>query len=174
MQKERIDTQVNRLWNPYFIMIMFINFGANFSFYLISSILSLYSIQLGASQALSGIIVGCFSIVSLVARPFSGMVVNRGRTTILLITSFVGMAISAFGYAFNENPLLFLPFRVIHGISFSVNGVVTMVMVSKVLPNDHLTKELPTSEFHKCWLLLLGQPLPASAETLSDTTILFS
>ncbi|HIS01791.1 MAG TPA: MFS transporter [Candidatus Excrementavichristensenella intestinipullorum] len=141
--KTPVSTQnlnVTRLWNPYFIMIMVVNFGANVSFYLISSILSTYSIQLGASQALSGIIVGCFSIVALVARPFSGVISNRGRSSSLLVFSFLGMAFAALGYAFAPRPILFLPIRVLHGIAFSINGVVTMVLVSKVLPEAVLTK----------------------------------
>lgn len=135
-----VFVNTDRLWNKYYIVIMVINFVANVSFYLISSTLSTHSIGLGATQTLAGIIVGFFSIVSLVARPFSGIITNRISSSILLVTSFLLMASSAFGYAFIQLPPLFIPIRIIHGIGFSINGVVTMVLISKIIPKNHLTK----------------------------------
>ena len=167
IKKSQNTASVNteHLWNKYYIVIMVINFVANVSFYLISSTLSTYSIGLGATQTLAGIIVGFFSIVSLVARPFSGIIANRIRSSILLVTSFLLMAVSAFGYGFIQIPSLFIPIRIVHGIGFSINGVVTMVLISKIIPKSHLTKGMAYFGISQVFASAVG---PTAGSTLGQ------
>ena len=119
---------------------MLISFLANVSFYMVSTTLSVYSIGLGATQALAGVIVGCFSITALIARPFSGAVVNRAKNVSMMALSLAGMGLASLGYAFFQNPSYFVFVRILHGIFFCINGTVTMVIVAKIVPKSRLSQ----------------------------------
>ena len=107
---------------------------------MVSTTLSVYSIGLGASQALVGVIVGCFSITSLIARPFSGVIVNRVRALPMMMVSMLGTALACSGYFIFQNPTVFIGVRIIHGVFFCINTTVTMVVVAKVVPKELLSQ----------------------------------
>ena len=129
MDKQQTGLQKKTLWTKEYLSLMLINFLTNVNFFMVSTTLSVYSIELGASQALVGVIVGCFSVTALVARPFSGVIVNRMRVLPMAVIAMLGTAAACACYSLFQNPSVFIAVRIVHGIFFCINTTVTMVVL---------------------------------------------
>lgn len=77
-----------KLWNRNYINVLIVNIFIYLSFFLITPILSGYAIELGASLAFAGIIVGIFSITILVLGPFGGFLADRANKKYLMINCY--------------------------------------------------------------------------------------
>ena len=119
--------QGGKLFHVRYVVLMIVSFFISGSFYLINTSLSRYAISLGASLSLSGVIVGCFSITSLVVRPFSGMFANRMKKKMLLQIACVLMIVSSLAYTMFRDPRALIFVRILHGVGFSLNGTVSLV-----------------------------------------------
>lgn len=121
-----------------FIMLMVVSFFISGSFYLVNTSLSSYAVSIGASLTLAGVIVGCFSISSLVVRPISGVLVNRmKKKKVLLIACFL-MLVSSLAYVLVARPQLLILVRIVHGVGFALNSTVSLVLVSYIVSEDKL------------------------------------
>lgn len=130
--------QRGKLFHFRYVVLMIVSFFISGSFYLINTSLSRYAISLGASLSLSGVIVGCFSITSLVVRPFSGMFANRMKKKTLLQIACVLMIVSSLAYTMFRDPRALIFVRILHGVGFSLNGTVSLVLVGSVVPEEKL------------------------------------
>lgn len=135
-----ISNENTKLFNKHYIILMIISFFSSGSFYLVNVILSAYAVKMGATLALSGVIIGCFSITSLIIRPFSGVIVNRINNKSVLMFAIVIMFISSLAYALVNNPYALIAVRILHGIGFALNGTVSLVLVSAVTPQKRMSE----------------------------------
>mgnify|MGYP005788838843 CR=1 FL=1 len=77
----------DRLWTlPYILLILMGTFTST-AFYMVNPSMAKFSISLGATVTLAGVITGMFSITALVARPVSGLIADRVNRKLLLIIS---------------------------------------------------------------------------------------
>ena len=76
-----------RIWNRNFILLILSNFLMYITYYAILSALPLYLVtDLKASKIQVGIVVGVYTVASVMVRPFSGFALDRfGRRTIFLL-----------------------------------------------------------------------------------------
>ena len=81
------------LWNASYLLILAVSTLSSFSFYMTATIMSKYLVSLGATIAFAGVVVGLFSITSLVCRPFCGLMADRLNNIWLLIVSNILMGI---------------------------------------------------------------------------------
>lgn len=137
MKQER-PADKDKLFNYRYITLMVVSFFISGSFYIINTSLSEYAKSLGATLALAGTIVGCFSITALVVRPFSGLLANRMKKKLLLQISCLIMIVSSFGYTVFRNPASLIFVRILHGVGFSFNGTVSLVLVGSVVPEKRI------------------------------------
>lgn len=79
----------SRLWNRYFVLIILISSCVNFSNYFLGSSFSLWIVDMGGSNATYGTIHSVYSILTLLARPVTGWIVDHGnrRSAFLLSTA---------------------------------------------------------------------------------------
>jgi MFS family permease len=77
-----------RIWTKNFIFLIFSNFLMFITYYAILSALPIYLVEeIHASKMQVGIVVGAYTIASVIARPFAGFALDRfGRRIIFLIT----------------------------------------------------------------------------------------
>lgn len=129
-----------KLWNFKYCYIIFINILICFSFYMITTILTVYLIGIGASMSSAGIIVGMFSITSMVIRPFVGFITDRfNRKGLIIIGSFF-VGISILAYVLTSSFPSIIIFRIIHGIAFGINSTAIVALASEFIPVERFNE----------------------------------
>ena len=76
-----------RMWNRDFILLIASNFLMYITYYAVLSALPVYLVSyLHATKSQVGVVVGAYTIASVLVRPFSGFTLDRfGRRTIFLL-----------------------------------------------------------------------------------------
>jgi len=104
----------------------------------INPLVERYTVYLGANPQLVGTLVGMFFGVALVMRPFAGPVTTKVDKRKLLVLVFILGAVANLGYALFHNVPAFVAFRVIHGVQFSLIGLVLLTLASDHLPPEKM------------------------------------
>lgn len=128
----------NKLWNGRYIFLMIINFCTAFSFYMIVSLLSVYLTDIGVSLSAAGVIIGLFSITSLVMRPLAGFLTDSFSKKWLIILATGMTVIGTFGYFLTDRVTVIIVLRIMHGIGFGVNSTAVISLASQYIPEERL------------------------------------
>lgn len=123
-----------KLWNRSYIFVLIVSTLTSFSFYMTATIMSKYLVGLGLAVTLAGVVVGLFSITSLVCRPFIGFLADRMNNIRLLIISCIFQSIGLFGFAFTSYMPLIVFFRIINGVGFAICGTVQVALIVHFIP----------------------------------------
>ncbi len=126
------------LWNYKFISLVMINLLTSFSFFMIMSLLSSYVVNIGGTLVFSGIIVGVFSITSMLFRPVSGRLADMFNKKSLMVVSNIIMTCAYFCYVLTGHLYVLLLIRVLHGIGFAIATTTIVAMASEYIPNHKL------------------------------------
>ncbi|MCL2409511.1 MAG: MFS transporter [Oscillospiraceae bacterium] len=126
------------IWNKNFICVMIANFMLVMAHSSINPLVERYTEHLGANPQLVGLLVGMFFGVALAMRPFAGPVTTKVDKRKLLVIVFILGAVANLGYALFHNIPAFVAFRVIHGIQFSLIGLVLLTLASDHLPPEKM------------------------------------
>ncbi|HHX62742.1 MAG TPA: MFS transporter [Epulopiscium sp.] len=129
-----------KLWNVKYCSVIFINIMICFSFYMITTILMVYLVGIGASLSNAGIIVGMFSITSLIIRPFVGFITDQYNRKILLMIGSVLVGISILVYVLTVNFPTIILFRIIHGVAFGINSTAIVALASEYIPEERFNE----------------------------------
>ncbi len=127
-----------KLWNRQYILVLLISTLSSFSFFMVVTILSKYLTGIGITIALAGVIVGLFSLTSLVSRPFCGLMADRLNNVWLLVASNILMAIGLVGFAFTSNVTLIFIFRILSGLGFAVGSTVQVSLIIRFIPQEKM------------------------------------
>lgn len=113
------------------------NFALFFAFYLLTPLLPLYlSEHFGATKDVIGIVLSGYTLTALLARPFSGFLVDTfPRKKVLLMCFFIFFIFFA-GYIGAATLLLFAIVRTLHGAPFGALTVANSTMAIDVLPSS--------------------------------------
>lgn len=137
--KEQIKITQERpetIWRKEFILLFFANFFFFLSYEMLLATLPVYISKLGGEGLIIGIIIGIFTISSIIVRPFSdSSPKNLGRKKILIIGSWI-CVISTVSYYLFSNLWIIGITRILHGIGF---GLVTTLLAT--LAADSIPKE---------------------------------
>ena len=88
-----------KLWTYQYTVLVLANTLNSFGFYMITTILSTYLTEVGITLSAAGVIVGMFSVTSLVIRPFCGILSDRANKIKLLLISFLLASMGTIGYS---------------------------------------------------------------------------
>lgn len=135
---EVTEKRPEKLWNRSYIFLLFVNTLNSFAFYMITTILSKYLTGIGIEISLAGVIVGLFSLTSLVCRPFCGLLSDRMNNLFLMKLSNVLMAIGLIGFVITDNEVLIILFRIINGVGFAINGTSQISLATRYIPDDKM------------------------------------
>jgi MFS family permease len=131
-----------KLFTLPYVFLMITNLAIALGYSMISTLISSYSILMGASLTTAGILAGIFSIAALLFRPISGAIADRlNKKYCVLISAFL-IFCSMFGYAFAPSiPWLYV-LRVFHGVTFGLNSTISMALISEYIPKERITEGL--------------------------------
>lgn len=125
-----------KLWNKKYIYLILVNILTCFSFYMITTILTTYLVGIGTNIHWAGVVVGLFSITSLIIRPFTGYISDKYNKKSLLITGSFLVSISIAGYVGTHYLPVITAFRILHGIAFGLNSTAIVALASEFIPEE--------------------------------------
>ncbi|MBI2369869.1 MAG: MFS transporter [Deltaproteobacteria bacterium] len=104
------------------------------SFNLLLPTIPLYAVQLGASEAQTGLVVGIFAFGSLLLRPFMGYLADRGSSKAMLLVGAAIFAVSSLSYLGASGLLVLLALRTFHGTGMSMYPTAANAIVAELAP----------------------------------------
>lgn len=136
-----METKRERLWNKNYCKVMFANFALFFAFYILTPLLPLYlSEEFNATKDVIGIVLSGYTATALIARPFSGFIVDSFRRKTVLMICFSLFSIFFAGYLAASTLLLFTIIRTLHGAPFGALTVANSTVAIDVLPSSRRTE----------------------------------
>lgn len=135
MQTSGVMNENEMIWNRNFIFLILSNFLMYITYYAILSALPIYLVSdLHASKVQVGVVVGIYTIASVLVRPFSGFALDRfGRRTIflsaLLIYSFMFL-----GYLVAGTILSIILLRFAQGLTWGFTTVSGSTIAVDIIP----------------------------------------
>lgn len=122
------------LWNSNYTKVWAANFMIFFSFMLVMPLLPLYlSDQFGAGKHTIGLILSGYTVTALIARLFSGYMVDTFPRRTVLLLSYSLFAFFFVGYVAGASLLLFAIIRTLHGAPFGTVTVANSTVAIDVL-----------------------------------------
>lgn len=127
----------DRLVTPGYCFILAANFLLYFGFWLLIPVFPFYLSEIfNAGNSTIGIILSCYTVAALCIRPFSGYFLDSfARKPLYLLAYFIFMTMFA-GYIIAGSLVLFILFRIIHGVSFGMVTVGGNTVVIDIMPSS--------------------------------------
>lgn len=127
----------DRLWNRNYCRVMTANFALFFAFYLLTPLLPLYLVErFDATKDVVGVVLSGYTLTALLARPFSGFLVDTFPRKRVLMICFALFFVFFGGYLGASSLLLFTIVRTLHGAPFGALTVANSTMAIDVLPSS--------------------------------------
>ena len=126
-----------RLWNRNYLRVMTANFALFFAFYLLTPLLPLYLVErFDATKDVVGLVLSGYTLTALLARPFSGFLVDSFPRKRVLMVCYALFFIFFGGYLGASSLLLCTIVRTLHGAPFGALTVANSTMAIDVLPSS--------------------------------------
>ena len=111
------EKNVERLWNANYTKVWVANFMIFFSVMLLTPLLPIYlHEQFAADKDTIGLVLFGYAVMALVARLFSGYVVDSFPRKMVLLISFTVFTLFFVGYVAAGTLMLFAAVRTVHGM----------------------------------------------------------
>ena len=127
-----------KLWTYQYTVLVLANTLNSFGFYMITTILSTYLTEVGITLSAAGVIVGMFSVTSLVIRPFCGILSDRANKIKILLISFLLASMGTIGYSIIPRIGPIVVFRILHGIGFGISSTVLITIAVHFVPEKRM------------------------------------
>ena len=123
-----------KLWNADYLKVWTANFMLFFAFYLLTPLLPLFLRDVfQADKAMTGRVWSGYTLTALLARPFSGYIVDSFSRKKVLMWCYFLFALFFAGYFITWSLLLFAIIRTVHGAPFGATTVANSTMAIDVL-----------------------------------------
>lgn len=143
MKKKSMSTTEpqEKLWNANYTKVWVANFMIFFSFMLLTPLLPIYLRDtFQADKDTIGAVLFGYAVMALVARLFSGYLVDSFPRKQVLLLFFVIFTLFFAGYIAAGSLLLFAIVRTLHGVPFGVTTVANSTLAIDVLPSSRRTE----------------------------------
>ncbi|GAM14150.1 hypothetical protein SAMD00020551_2298 [Mesobacillus selenatarsenatis SF-1] len=133
-----MSQQKEPLWTSSFIKLMVGNLFIFMSFQMLIPTLPPYIKSIGASGTEIGLVTALFSIGAVLSRPFIGFMLEyKARKPLVLIGALMLLLIT-FLYPLSQVVIIFLAFRLLHGLAWGWSTTVNGTAAVDVVPNSRL------------------------------------
>lgn len=130
------------IWSRNFICVLIANSLLGFSHTAVNTLVATYATYLGAGPKLMGLLTGMFFGVALAMRPVAGPVTTRVNKRILMISVFGLGCLVNLGYALFHNITMFVIFRFLNGVQYSLIGSLCVTLAADSLPPEKMASGL--------------------------------
>jgi MFS family permease len=130
-----VSDRDSRLWTPGFVLVVCTNFFVTMVFYLLMTVMALYSVErFQANDVGAGVASSSFILGAVIARIFAGKFLDFvGRRRMILLALLV-YAITGLLYIPADNLALLLLVRTIHGVAFGAASTALAASVMSLIP----------------------------------------
>lgn len=127
-----------KLFNKNYLCLCAANFLFFFSFYLLLPVLPFFIIeQFQGSNAIIGTVISCYTLATLVVRPFSGYMMDAFKRKPLYLLALSLFTAVFCGYPFATTITMLIVIRIVHGLAFGLTSVGGNTLVIDVVPSEH-------------------------------------
>ena len=127
-----------RLWNRDFILVLLVCSIASYTNSIFISLLPVYVLDLGGTNALTGMMMTGLTLLGMVTRVIVAPLIDRiGRKKLLVIGSGL-YALNALAFCFTKDLNVLFALRVLHGFTQGIFFPVPPTMVADISPEDLL------------------------------------
>ena len=127
-----------RLWNRDFILVLLVCSIASYTNSIFISLLPVYVLDLGGTNALTGMMMTGLTLLGMVTRIIVAPLIDRiGRKKLLVIGSGL-YALNALDFCFTKDLNVLFALRVLHGFTQGIFFSVPPTMVADISPEDLL------------------------------------
>ena len=127
-----------KLFNKNYICLCAANFLFFFSFYLLLPVLPFFIMeQYQVGNAVIGTVISCYTLATLLVRPFSGYMMDTFKRKPLYLLALSIFTAVFVGYLFAATITILLIVRIIHGLAFGLTSVGGNTLVIDVVPSQH-------------------------------------
>ena len=142
MESEQTEGKKVTIWNKNFVCIIIANFMMCSAHASVNPLVATYTKYLNTSAQLAGFLAGMFFAVSFCCHPFAGPAMTKLDKRRLLVFVFLLGAIANLGYSMFHSIPMFIAFRFISGVQYSLVGPLIMALASDHLPIEKLAQGL--------------------------------
>ena len=127
-----------KLFNKHYLRLCAANFLFFFSFYLLLPVLPFFIMErFQAGHAVVGTVISCYTVATLVVRPFSGYMMDTFKRKPLYLLALIVFTALFVGYLFAATLTLLILIRFVHGLAFGLTSVGGNTLVIDVVPSEH-------------------------------------
>ena len=127
-----------KLFNKNYLCLCASNFLFFFSFYLLLPVLPFFIMkQFQGGNAIIGTVISCYTLATLVVRPFSGYLMDTFKRKPLYLLALSLFTAIFCGYPFATTITVLILIRVAHGLAFGLTSVGGNTLVIDVVPSEH-------------------------------------
>ena len=125
-----------KLFNRSYIFLCIANFLFFFSFYLLLPVLPFFiQEQFQAGNSVVGAVISCYTLATLVVRPFSGYMMDTFKRKPLYLLALSVFTAVFCGYLFASTITILIIVRIMHGLAFGLTSVGGNTLVIDVVPS---------------------------------------
>lgn len=132
------DKKGQPLWTKDFILITLANLFIFLGFQMLMPVLPVYATKLGGTEAMAGLVVGIFTLSTVLIRPIAGRFLDgQGRKGVY----FIGLAIfiaCVFAYIWAPTVLILLLIRFFHGFGWGSSSTASSTIATDIIPKPRL------------------------------------
>jgi predicted MFS family arabinose efflux permease len=128
---------MQKIWTRDFILSFFAQIAFSSVFFTFIPTLPIYLSRLGMTEAGIGILIGAFSVSSLILRPFVGRALLRVRERDFMISGALLFAVSSAAYLIAKPFWPFLIVRALQGIGLALFATASFTLVTRITPEAH-------------------------------------
>lgn len=127
-----------KLFNKNYLCLCVANFLFFFSFYLLLPVLPFFIMErFQTGNAMVGTVISCYTLATLVVRPFSGYMMDTFKRKPLYLLALSLFTAIFCGYRFATTITMLILIRVVHGLAFGLTSVGGNTLVIDVVPSEH-------------------------------------
>lgn len=128
------------IWTRNFIVISFVNLFIFFSFQMIFPVLPLYIKQLGGTDDVIGLVMGIFTVSTVISRPVTGLLLDSFSKKIVLMFGLVifFIAVSLYGAVHTIGIIILV--RLLHGIGWGFTGTSSATIAANIIPKSRFAE----------------------------------
>lgn len=124
-----------KIWNKNFVLLTIANFLMCSTYYSLIAALPVYLAgPLGASKTMVGLVLACFTVASVIIRPFTGFALDSyGRKAVFLLALLIYTLLFG-GYIFAVTILIMALLRFAHGLTWGVTTIAASTVAVDIIP----------------------------------------
>lgn len=129
-----------KLWTKKYLFSLLLVFGINMGYALLNSVMAIYGTQLTDSNVVGGYMITAFTLSALFVRLLIKKLNEKYSNKVLLVFGLSLTLIAAIGYCISKDVVLFLIFRIVHGLGFGISLTCATAISNECVPSSRINE----------------------------------